>query len=141
MKIFKYIKQTIVFGLALFCLTLALQSPSYAANLEGSWQLESLSSVPVLDDAEITAQFVDDPDNVVYGSGGCNRYFAPVTPDSVRIEIGDIASTKMFCEGDIMRQEYKYFDALNSATSYKVSDQNLQLNYGNNESLIFIKAR
>ncbi|WP_257236655.1 hypothetical protein [Nostoc sp. 'Peltigera malacea cyanobiont' DB3992] len=35
MNIFKYIKKAIVFALIVFSLSLALQSPSYAAGLEG----------------------------------------------------------------------------------------------------------
>ena len=48
MNIFKYVKKAITFALVVFGLSWALQSPSFAAGLEGTWKLTSLgdSSVP-----------------------------------------------------------------------------------------------
>ncbi|MBD2386435.1 META domain-containing protein [Cylindrospermum sp. FACHB-282] len=143
MNIFKYIKQAIVFGLALFCLTLAFQSPSYAADLEGNWQLESLGGVPVLEKTQITAKFDNDSHGSISGSGGCNGYFGSgFTANSGRITISGGGATRKFCFPEsIMQQESKYFKALDSATSYKVSEQNLKLTYGSdNQSLKYVKA-
>jgi heat shock protein HslJ len=48
----------------------------------------------------------------------------------------------MLCGEPKMGQESRYFKALDSATSYKVSDENLQLTYGsNNQSLKYVKAK
>lgn len=142
MNIFKYIEKAIVFGLALFCFTLAFQSPSYAAALKGKWKLESLGGVPVVEDTQITATFEQEPDGVISGSAGCNRYFGSFKSDSGNITFGTIATTKMFCGGEsIMEQEAKYVRALESATSYDVTDQSLKIIYGSdNQVLKYVKA-
>jgi heat shock protein HslJ len=142
MNIFKYIKKALVFGMAVFCLTLAFQSPSYAATLEGNWRLESLGGFPVLRMTEITAQFHDAPNGDITGTGGCNRYFGGFSTDSGNIKIGPVASTFMACDQLRMRQESRYFQALQSATSYEVSDENMQLTSGSdNQSLKYVKAK
>ncbi|QSJ18010.1 META domain-containing protein [Nostoc sp. UHCC 0702] len=143
MNIFKDIKKAIVFGLALFCLALAFQSPSYAAGLKGNWQLESLGGAPVLEKTQITAEFENDFHGSISGSGGCNRYVASFTANSGRITVGsNMIATPILCSPEsIMQQERKYFDALQSATSYDVSDQNLKLTYGSDKKLLeYVKA-
>lgn len=154
MNISKYIKKAIVFGMALFCLTLAFQSPSYAADLKGNWKLESLGGVPVLPSTQITAKFEDGYHGSISGSAGCNRYMSAFTANpyeaivpltarnSGRITtIKQIASTLMLCNPEtIMQQESSYFEALKSATSYQVSDQNLELTSDSDKSLKYIKA-
>ncbi|MGJ5672273.1 MAG: META domain-containing protein [Nostochopsis sp.] len=141
MNIFKYIKKAIVFGMALFCLTLAFQSPSYAAGLKGSWQLESLGGVPVLENTQITAEFENDVHGSISGSGGCNRYFGTrFTANSGRITTTSGGATVMSCGPSKDKQEMKYFTALHSAKSYEVSDQNLKLTYGADQSLRYVKA-
>lgn len=140
MNILKQLKKAILWGMALFCLTLAFQSPSYAASLTGSWQLKSLGGSPPLENTTITAEFDNDFGGRLIGSGGCNRYFTGFTTNSGRITIGQIASTMMSCGQQIDEQESGYFQALESATSYQVRDENLQLTYGEDKSLEYVKA-
>jgi heat shock protein HslJ len=141
MNIFQYIKKTIVFGMALFCLTLAFQSPSYAADLKGSWQLESLGGVPVLENTKITAEFDNDRHGSISGTGGCNQYFGTnFTADSGKITTTPGGATLRRCPGPVDKQESRYFQALDSATSYNVSDKNLLLtDRSYNQSLKYVK--
>ncbi|TAE13752.1 MAG: META domain-containing protein [Oscillatoriales cyanobacterium] len=140
MNILKQIKKTIVFAMALLCLALAFQSPSYAANLRGSWELESLGSDPV--SGQITANFDHDFQGTITGSGGCNNYSAGFAANSGRIIIIPGSATLRACvDSSKNAQEMKYFQALGSATSYEVSDVNLKLTYGSDESLKYVKAQ
>lgn len=56
----KHIKKTIILGIVLFCLTVALLSPSYGSegSLEGNWRLVSLNGQVVYRHLDgITAEF------------------------------------------------------------------------------------
>ena len=84
------------------------------ANLEGNWILKSGVGTQLLPNTKITAEFKDGKLN---GSGGCNQYFAsytvePLDQTSGKIQIGEIASTQVFCGEEINAQESSYFQAL-----------------------------
>ena len=68
-------------------------------------------------------------DGQLSGSGGCNRFTATYEIDSERISIGPVASTRKACpepEG-VMDQEQQYFQALENATTYRLSSDRLEL--------------
>lgn len=140
MNIFKYFKKAIVFALVVLGLSWALQSPSFAAGLEGNWKLTTLGDSPVPKEVEITAQF-DPSENRIVGRAVCNQYFTHYqsTEDTIRLE-GPVASTRMFCGDD---REYQYIRAIESLKSYKVSDQELTINTDdpNARVLKFVKAQ
>jgi heat shock protein HslJ len=132
---------------------LAFQSPSYAADLKGNWKLESLGGVPVLPSTKITAEFENGSHGSISGSGGCNRYFGtgftanpyqaivPLTArNSGRITTVGGGITLKLCGEFIDNQESSYFRALDSTTSYNVSDQNLELIFDSDKSLKYVKA-
>jgi heat shock protein HslJ len=140
MNILRYIKKSLVFALAVFCLTFALQNPSYAATISGSWQLSSLGGESLLPGTKITATFED---SNTYGNAGCNQYFTAYSQsEPSNIQFRPVGSTRMYCPTPgVMEQEFKYIRALESATSYEVTDTKLKLNYDENKSLEYIKAQ
>ena len=76
-----------------------------------SWTVEQLDfDHPVQGDEPITAEFAD---GQVAGSGGCNRYNAPVSSDDAQsLTIGPAISTLMACPEPSMTQEMQYLTAL-----------------------------
>ncbi|MCA9869300.1 MAG: META domain-containing protein [Anaerolineae bacterium] len=76
---------------------------------------------------EITAIFGDD--GSLTGSAGCNNYTTTYEVDGDSISIGMGASTMMFCaepEG-VMDQEAQYLAALETAATYTISADRLEL--------------
>jgi heat shock protein HslJ len=81
---------------------------------------------PIID-TELTLEFLDDGN--VTGSAGCNRYFGPYVQDGEAIQIGPLATTRAFCpdpEG-AMDQEQEFLTALQSAATYTISNDKLDL--------------
>jgi heat shock protein HslJ len=81
-------------------------------------------------------------DRKLYGSGGCNSYFAAyeIGPgDSLKIK--SIGSTRMACPQEFMDQEMRYFEALQRVSAFKVQNNLLQLFYENGQQILnFIPA-
>ena len=76
---------------------------------------------------EITAVFAED--GTLSGSAGCNNYTTTYTVDGDNITIGMGASTMMFCaepEG-VMDQEAQYLAALETAATYTITGDKLEL--------------
>ena len=83
--------------------------------------------VGLLEGTEITAYF--GADGTVTGNASCNQYFASYATDGDTITIGQPGSTMMFCgepEG-VMDQESEYLAALQSAATYSISGDMLQM--------------
>ncbi|MDZ8083786.1 MAG: META domain-containing protein [Nostoc sp. SerVER01] len=139
MNIFKYIKKAIVFTLVVFGLSWALQSPSFAAGLEGNWKLTTLGDSPVPAEVQITANF-DPSQHGINGLVVCNGYFAGYESTEDAITLRPVASTLRYC-GD--EREQQYIQAIQSSKSYKVSDQELTINtdYPRANVLKFVKVQ
>jgi putative lipoprotein len=97
-------------------LAAAVQSPLIGT----SWLAEDIGGRGVIDNAQTTITF--DAEGRVAGSGGCNRYFGPVTIEGSAISFGDIGATRMACVPALMDQEQKFFDALAATRSYRFDD-------------------
>jgi heat shock protein HslJ len=80
--------------------------------------------VSVMAGTEMTAEF--GANGILTGNAGCNSYNASFTTSGDSISIGPAASTRMFCEG-LMDQESQYLAALNTASTYVVSGNQLEL--------------
>jgi putative lipoprotein len=92
-----------------------------SADLIGStWLAEDIGGRGVIDNAQTTITF--DAEGGVAGSGGCNRYFGPVTIEGSTISFGDLGATSMACVPALMDQEQKFFDALAASRSYRFDD-------------------
>ncbi len=86
--------------------------------------------VSVMLGTQLTAVFGEDGN--VTGSAGCNNYFATYQIDGEALSIGPAASTRMFCgepEG-IMDQEAEYLAALQTAATYRIQGDKLELRDG-----------
>jgi len=102
-------------------------SISVVALAGTTWRLTSIDNHPALGGVRVTAVFSSDDDRVA-GSAGCNQYFGRAAVQGERIEVGGLASTKMFCTTDgVMPQEAAYLSALGQATAYRVAGRQLQL--------------
>lgn len=126
-------KSIIVIVVLLF----ALASTAIAQDdLAGTaWQLVSIDGEPVLEDTAITLNF--GTDGSVGGRGGCNTYGSGYTLDGSTISFTNIFSTMMACGGDVMTQEGVYFTALNEASGYTLTDEQLTITYGDDQKMVF----
>ena len=113
------------------------------ASIEDTiWKLESYGEMgklqTVIQDTEITAEFVSS-EGTVKGSAGCNSYFGSYVVEDSQLSIpGPIGATEMYCaepEG-VMDQEQEYLSTLQLAESYEIYDNELRINCGS-QVLIF----
>ncbi len=83
--------------------------------------------VSVMLDTEITANFGQD--GMLTGSTGCNDYSAAYTLNGANITFGPIISTQKFCAepAGLMEQEQQYLVALQTAATYKIESNRMEL--------------
>jgi heat shock protein HslJ len=87
--------------------------------------LEAIPGTATLPSGSITLRFEG---GRASGSDGCNRYGVGYTTQGGAIEIPSaIASTRMACPPDVMRQADAYLAALSGARRYRVDAGRLQL--------------
>jgi len=97
-----------------------------------SWEATNYNNgkqavVGVLEGATLTASF--GKDGTLSGNSGCNQFNGPYKVDGDQITIGPLASTMMMCsdpEG-VMDQEAQFLAALQSAASYQIEGNVLEL--------------
>lgn len=92
----------------------------HRALIGTSWLAEDIGGRGVIDYAQTTISF--DADGRVSGSGGCNRYFGPVTIQENMITFGVLGSTRRACPPALMDQEQKFFNALAASRSYRFEE-------------------
>lgn len=104
-----------------------------AQGLEGSaWDVVNYNNgreavVGLLPGTEITALF--GADGIITGNASCNEYFAIYSVNGDAIQVGKPGTTMRFCpepEG-VMDQEFEYLNALESATTYSIEGNKLQM--------------
>ena len=81
----------------------------------------------VLAGTALTAEF--GMDGTLSGNSGCNTYSGSYTVNGNQITIGPLASTRMACgePAGVMEQESQYLAALQSAATYKIEGNGLEL--------------
>ena len=98
--------------------------------LTGAWDVIEVNGAPVMPGAVLTmtfeanarterdtsGQFVPDTGRVS-GKSGCNGYGADYTISGEGLSVGDVTTTEMACEPDIMEQEQAFQDALRQVTA------------------------
>ncbi len=111
---------------------LATLAPVSQDLADSAWDVVSYNNgreavVGVLLGTEISANF--GADGQVSGNAGCNQYFASYSVDGNAIEIGQAATTFMFCEEPpgVMEQESAYLAALQSAATYRIEGDMLEM--------------
>lgn len=97
--------------------------------------------VGLLDGTQITAKF--DMENMVSGNAGCNDYFAGFTVNDSAISIEPPATTFRFCESPagVMEQEAEYLAALESAATYDVEGNQLQMRTADDQLAVLMKRK
>lgn len=90
-----------------------------------SWVLDALGEQRVTDDTTATLQFAED--GTLSGSGGCNRYNGDFTADGDTLEISELASTLMLCEGTVGQLESSFITALDETRHFTVAGDTLTL--------------
>ncbi len=134
--------------------TLTITSPDgtliYTANrapLEDTyWRLTAMGPVSApqapVPGADFTALFVRQPgavSGVMVGGTGCNVYNATYAANLSEIKINlPVKTNNPGCVVGLPEQEGQYFLALNSATSYSILGDTLQIPYGDGQMLTFI---
>ncbi len=101
-------------------------------ELSGTWQLKTIAAEPVLSKKKITASFKD---GQVSGQSFCNSYLATYeTKAGVEgvgeLKVGLIGTTARACLGAAGNQESVYYNALQDASSYTVTNNLLILSGG-----------
>lgn len=118
-----------------------LEEVNKTVSLEGRlWKLESYlngdgAEMAVLPGTEVTVEFRD---GQLGGNAGCNNYFGSYEVDGNNLTIGPTGMTEMYCgapEG-VMDQESAYLAALQSAASYQVVDDQLQIANAEGEAVL-----
>jgi heat shock protein HslJ len=109
---------------------------SYTAqsqDLSGTaWLTTSINNgnqavVSLITGSELTAEF--GKDGTLSGSAGCNSFTGSYKVDGDKITIGPLASTMMACDQPegVMDQEAQYLAALQSAATYSIEGNRLEL--------------
>lgn len=67
------------------------------------------------------------PEGTIGGSGGCNRFFAGIEMTDLKVQIGLIASTLMYCSEppQVMQQESDFFSCLSRSVRMELADDRL----------------
>jgi len=131
----------ILLAVTLFLLAACQQTaePEASIDLAGTnWILSSLNdSLPVANSV-VTLQF--GTDGTAFGTDGCNRFSATYTQDgaNLTIDLSAAAMTMMACEDPIMNQATAYMTALDSATSFTASGNQLNLQAGDQVVATFV---
>jgi heat shock protein HslJ len=107
---------------------------------DSQWELTSIDGQAVVAaNNPVTLQFT--ADQQVGGNGGCNSYGGTYRMSGDAIAFSDVASTLMACmDNSLMEQEQVYFAALQAATRFNISGDQLTITYGDNQQLIFTRA-
>ena len=87
-----------------------------------SWHLTQLNGEPVA--PKVTSTLVISADSIG-GNGGCNTYGGDLAETPTGIDISQVFSTMMACDG--LGQEQAFFAALEAADAFAIVKGNLRL--------------
>lgn len=113
------------------------------AALENThWKLIQLGAQPVvLEPGQREPYFVlSSSERRVQGYGGCNRLTGSYTLEGAKLHFGQMASTMMACP-DGMAEEAAFLSALQSAASWKITGDQLELFGAGGELLARFESR
>jgi putative lipoprotein len=119
--------------------TATVADPAQVSLIGTSWLAEDLGGRGVVDDAQTTITF--DAEDQVAGSGGCNRYFGPVTIKGRALRFGNLGATKRACEPALMDQEQRFFEALAETRSYQLEDLGRTLVFLGEDGALLVRFR
>jgi heat shock protein HslJ len=103
------------------CATAPIPSASAAPTLgDTAWTVMTVGGSGTLVDARPTMAF--GADGQVTGTSGCNSYGGPYTLDGDAIQVGELASTLILCEGDRGSQEMAFMAALRGVQTWRITE-------------------
>ncbi|MBX9684660.1 MAG: META domain-containing protein [Hyphomicrobium sp.] len=105
---------------------------SAAPVLKGSWAAVTVGGKPM------SGATLDISDAKVSGKSVCNGYRGAIAVTETTIKIGPLVSTRMMCTGQ-MDAEATYLKALQSAASYKLTADTLELTGADGATLATFK--
>lgn len=82
------------------------------------WWVEDIGGAGVVDRARTTVEFIA-PGRVA-GSTGCNQYTGTFERDDTAIRFGPLAGTRKMCPEALMRQEQRFFEAMDQVASWHI---------------------
>ena len=109
-------------ALALLSLPAAADGDPLADLIGTTWQLTALDGTPVA--AGVTSTLIISADSIG-GNGGCNTYGGNLAATPTGIDISQVFSTMMACDG--LAHEQAFFAALEATDGFAIVDGNLQL--------------
>lgn len=125
-----------------FVAVIALAAPALADGkpptgdlADTKWTLVSLDGAAVDSAVTTTLNITDDR---IGGNGGCNTYGGNLVYTADSIDISEVFSTMMACDG--LSQEQAYFKALEAATGYTATSTTLTLTDEAGKTLAELKA-
>ena len=94
------------------------------------WKLIALGEKPVDTSKNIKEMYIvfRSENNRAEGNGGCNTFAGPYELKGDSVFLGELASTKMFCQG--IENENAFFMALSAANHFEIHDDTLILSKG-----------
>lgn len=111
---------------------LATFDPQRAELAGTSWDVLSYNNgkeavVSVIIGTKLTATF--DADGRLSGNAGCNDYSGDYATEGEKITIGPLAATQKYCDqpAGVMEQEAQYLAALQSAATYRVDGNTMEM--------------
>ena len=104
------------------------------ASLAGtSWSLAEGAGITIPDGVTMTIAFEDGRTS---GAGGCNRFTGSYEEEGDSISFGALATTRMACREEVMNAENAYLAALDSASTWSATEDELVLSDGSGEELL-----
>jgi heat shock protein HslJ len=84
-----------------------------------AWIVTSIAGSDPLPDRPVTIAF--DGESRISGQSSCNRFMGSCTLDGNKITVGQLAGTRMFCGEELMAQEQRFLDLLQTAQTWTLS--------------------
>lgn len=116
------------------------QEPGAETSLLNTrWRLVSYgqpgSETPVIEGTEVTLEFQEG--NQAGGSGGCNTFGTQYAVLDGRLSFTEIVSTEIACTAEgVMEQEQQYYQALQTAGEFELTDDQLTIWYGDGQTVL-----
>ena len=107
-------------------------------DLEGTYQITQVGDSRI-SDPELTMNF-DGEEERMSGYAGCNNFSASFQQNESSVGFTRPISTKMYCEGK-MEIEDQLFSLLDSISSVRMSNGQVELYSANNKTLITLRKQ
>lgn len=121
---------------AALCASPAAAAADDTAPPFGSWSVQEIEGEPT--DLRLSLDLTNE--NMVSGSSGCNRYTGSAQVEGERLELGDLASTRMLCPEEVMKVEERFLSAVEKVQAWQSSPEGVQLIDAEGETLLQLVA-